>query len=66
MTTREVMEIDVCAINKPLKEKVKDMDIMELLRNCHPVYRVDYARALHKEGTITEEQMKEFTITKRT
>ena len=49
MTTREVVEIDVCAINKPLKEKVKDMDIMELLRNCHTVYRVDYARALHKE-----------------
>lgn len=66
MTTRKQIEIDVCAVNKPLREKVKDMDIMELLRNCHPAYRVDYARVLYKDGIITEAQMKEFIIIKRT
>jgi hypothetical protein len=65
MTTREVMEIEVCAVNSVLKETVKDMDIFILLRNCHPSNRTDFARTLHKDGVITEEQMKEFTVIKR-
>ena len=66
MTTREIMENEVCAVNSALKETVQDMDLMILLRNCHPANRTDFARTLHKEGSITEEQMKEFTVTKRT
>ena len=62
MTTREIMEVEVCAINSVLKETVRDMDILILLRNCHPSNRTDFARILHKEGSITEEQMKEFTL----
>jgi hypothetical protein len=65
MTTREVMEIEVCAVNSVLKETVKDMDIFTPLRNCHPANRADFARTLHKDRVITEEQMKEFTIPKR-
>jgi hypothetical protein len=65
MTTREVMEIEVCAVNSVLKKTVKGMDLLILLRNCHPANRTDFARTLHKENVITEEEMKEFTISKR-
>lgn len=57
-STRIQLESAVVAVNKHLKEEVATMDTVALLRNCHPLYRYDYGRALHKEGEITEEQLK--------
>ena len=58
---RTEIENDVVAFNKMLKRRIKCMPLYELLCNCHPLYRADYARKLQKEDYITEEVMKEFT-----
>jgi len=58
---RLLMEREVVAMNKYLKDAVKDMNIIILLRNCHPLYREDHALTLYKNGIITREQAIEFT-----
>ena len=60
MKTRSELICDVLSVNTTLKETVKDMDNITLLRNCHPSYRGDYAMRLWKEGKITQEETKEF------
>jgi hypothetical protein len=59
MITRTILESAAVAVNKHLKDVVKDMDIITLLRNCHPIDRKDYARALHRDGQLTEKEMLE-------
>ena len=55
------LEQMVCSVNAPLKEKVPQMDLIELLRNIHPLYRSDYAYLLLRAGQINNDQSKEFT-----
>ena len=57
---RTEIENDVMAFNKVLKPIVKFMPLYELLCNCHPLYRFDYARKLKSEGYFTDDQVKEF------
>jgi len=45
---RKEMETDVVSINKPLRKTVKNMTWKQLLANCHPIYREDYANKLVK------------------
>ena len=59
-TVRKELEQFVYAWNTCLKEVVKHMDTIILLRNAHPVYRTDFAYRLRDEGIITIEQSKEF------
>jgi len=49
---RKEMEQDICAHNKVLRTAVKSMDWIQLLNNCHPLYREGYARRLHNSGLI--------------
>lgn len=58
---RKQLESAVISVNAPLKDEVKRMDLITLLRNCHPLYRTDYARILRQNEQITEDQLKEFT-----
>jgi hypothetical protein len=58
---RTEIENDVVAFNNVLKRGIKCMPLYELLCNCHPLYRADYARKLQKEDRISETVMKEFT-----
>lgn len=58
---RTEIENDVTAFNKVLKRGIKCMPLYELLCNCHPLYRADYAHRLQKEDRISETVMKEFT-----
>ena len=58
---RKELEAAVIGVNRHLKEKVREMDLIELLRNCHPLYRKEYARNLYHTGQITEAEMTEFT-----
>jgi len=58
---RKQIESSVVAVNKHLKETVSQMSLMELLRNCHPLYRDDYARALHRAGQISKSEMESIT-----
>jgi len=44
MTTRQLMEKNVCGVNKFLKAKAKNMTIAELLYNMHPSDRADFLR----------------------
>lgn len=60
MDTRKELEQNVSGFNKHLKDSVKDMDIIILLRNCHPIYRKDYAQRLKREGEISDNEAKEF------
>lgn len=59
---RKVIETDVTSINSPLREAVKTMDWIILLRNCHPIYREDYARKLRKLNVITLHEAREFGV----
>lgn len=61
MTTRKELELSVGAMNKPLQERVESMTLIELLRNCDPVYRSDFASRLYKAGDLKKEEAKEFT-----
>jgi len=58
---RQELEISVISTNRVLKDAVKSMDYIQLLRNVHPLYRPDYAHRLFKEGIITVDETKEFT-----
>lgn len=58
---RQELESAVISVNAPLKDEVKNMSLVTLLRNCHPIYRADYARLLHQNGQITKDEMEEFT-----
>jgi len=60
MSTLEHLKAYVVAGNKVLKDAVHSMDVIILLRNSHPAYRPDFARALLNEGKITKEQSAEF------
>jgi hypothetical protein len=57
---RKVIEINVVAYNSPLKETVKSMDIITLLRNCHPIDRITFAYALLRDKVINKYEAKEF------
>ena len=59
--TRTQLESAVIGVNKYLEPVVKDMDLVSLLRDCHPLYRADYARELHREGLLTKEELEKFT-----
>ena len=58
--TRKVMESNVTGYNSPLRERVKKMNIVTLLRHVHPRDRQFYTYAALKEKLITREQAKEF------
>ena len=60
METLKLLRQSVVAVNKVLKDKVKTMGVVELLRNTHPIYRDDFARIFYKEGIITKEEAAKF------
>jgi hypothetical protein len=61
MTTRKFLESLVISINAPLRSVVKDMDLIILLRNMHPIERGYCAHELYRNGELTKEQAREFT-----
>jgi len=73
MTTRQELEQAIVATNTSLglpyvdkdnnthPPKVLEMSLVELLRNVHPMYRVDFAHKLLQEKAISMEEAKEFT-----
>jgi hypothetical protein len=58
---RNDLERFVFAWNTPLKEVVKTMDLVILLRNCHPIYRATFAAELRNAGLLLPEDASEFT-----
>jgi hypothetical protein len=65
MSIRTELESNVVSVNNVLKDKVHEMDYIELLRNSHPSYRSDFAHRLFSQKLISEAQAKEFTVTVR-
>jgi hypothetical protein len=63
LSFRKELETYVTAHNKHLREAVKTMDWIILLRNSHPTYRGDYAKECCKKGLITKAEAVEFGIT---
>jgi len=63
MITIKQLQDDVVSVNNVLREKVHEMDTIELLRNCHPFNRSKYAYELLREGVLSEIEAKEFTQT---
>ena len=61
MTIRQEMEMDVVGVNSPLREVVREIPLLELLRNCHPQNRGEFAHRLYRAGELTKEQAREFT-----
>jgi hypothetical protein len=61
MNIRQSLELSVCATNIVLKETVQTMDLIILLRNCHPIDRADFAMDLYKNKELTKEEVEEFT-----
>jgi hypothetical protein len=57
---RKELEADVVAFNSPLRKAVRTMDAIQLIRNCHPLYREDHARKLLANEEITKEDAYEF------
>lgn len=60
MNIRTEMENDVKSCNRILADKVKEMSLLELLRNTHPIYREKFARRLYSENLLTLVEVKEF------
>lgn len=54
---RNDLEHCVWAFNSILKDEVQFMTLTQLLNNVHPLYRVDYARQLHKLEKITDDEL---------
>ena len=57
---RKVIEGNVIAYNFLLREIVSEMNIIILLRNCHPTDRINFAYSLWKNDTISKDEAKEF------
>jgi hypothetical protein len=57
---RKELESFVYAWNTPLKEAVKTMDIITLLRNANPIYRPDFANKCKEAGLLGIEEGREF------
>ena len=57
---RKVIEGNVLAYNAPLKNVVKEMPIIILLRNCHPLDRGFYVYSLLQNKEISKSEAKEF------
>ena len=58
---RKSMIRSVQSVNNGLSERhLKGLTDIELLNNCSPDIRVDYAKSLYKERVITEEQAEEY------
>lgn len=57
---RQNIEQNVLCYNKELKDVVKKMDMIILLRNAHPVDRSVFTFACLREKMINKEQAKEF------
>jgi hypothetical protein len=60
MNIRKDLELYVSAWNVYLKETVKTMDIITLLRNAHPTYRPAFASKLLEEKMISKDEAREF------
>jgi hypothetical protein len=58
---RTELERFVFAWNTPLKDAVLTMDLVILLRNCHPLYRSAYAAELRNAGLLDADSASEFT-----
>ena len=54
------LHVAVTGVNKHLKDSVKTMTPIILLRNCGYEDRDFYAKALYHEGIITREESAEF------
>lgn len=57
---RQLLEAYVVSTNTTLKDTVKSMNNLVLLRNSHPIYRPDFAREFERHGMITREEAIEF------
>lgn len=57
---RTQIESIVIAHNKVLRDKVKEMNLVALLRNMHPIYRSDFAYRLLRKDLITKAEAHEF------
>lgn len=60
MSIKTDLERLVYSTNVVLKDAVKDMGYIALLRNLHPIYRPDYAMRLYRQNLITKEETHEF------
>lgn len=57
---RRELETWVTSMNSPLKESVKEMSLIILLRNVHPSVRADFAYRLKDLEMLKPEEAKEF------
>ena len=61
---RRELELFVISTNISLKEAVKIMPPIILLRNAHPSYRDNFATELKNAELINENELKEFITSK--
>jgi predicted ATPase len=57
---KKILECEVIAVNKLLKETVTSMDYITLLRNMHPISSSYYANQLLNLNIISKDEAKEF------
>lgn len=56
--TKKEIKTHIKGHNKHLtSEHLNQLSPMALLANAHPLYRKDYARAFHKTGCISDEEL---------
>jgi len=61
MEIRRRIESGVVSVNKILRSTVRKMDLIILLRNCHPADSINFARELFNDGQLTKDEASEFT-----
>ncbi len=58
-TIRELERV-VVAWNTRLKDRVKDMNVIELLNNTHPMFRSDFAYRCRDVGLILPSEISQY------
>lgn len=60
MTIIKLIQQDIRSHNCFMtQERLDQMTPLELLRNAHPLYRMEYANILYKQGIITDEERRQ-------
>lgn len=63
--TRKTIESNIHGYNAPLPtEYLEKLTYVELLRLAHPLDRLDFARQLHKQGMLSDDDLRMFTHAK--
>ncbi len=59
---KKEMYTHIRAYNRHLTlDHLVTLDLLSLLRNCHPIERIEFAKRLSREGLLSDQEMRRLT-----